>query len=126
MRALVVDSSRAIRAVLGDALRQAGFQVVEARNAKEALEFLQDLGPIELGLVDWDLAGPSGLELAESIRSNRDFDPMHLIMVTTQLDTEQVLLALRAGVDEYLIKPFTRQMLHEKLAHLGLGTGRAP
>jgi two-component system chemotaxis response regulator CheY len=123
---LVVDSSRAIRAVLGDALRQAGFQVVEARNAKEALEFLQDLGPIELGLVDWDLAGPSGLELAESIRSNRDFDPMHLIMVTTQLDTEQVLLALRAGVDEYLIKPFTRQMLHEKLAHLGLGTGRAP
>lgn len=126
MRALVVDSSRAIRAVLGDALREAGFQVVEARNAKEALEFLQDLGPIELGLVDWDLAGPSGLELAESIRSNRDFDPMHLIMVTTQLDTEQVLLALRAGVDEYLIKPFTRQMLHEKLAHLGLGTGRAP
>jgi two-component system chemotaxis response regulator CheY len=123
---LVVDSSRAIRAVLGDALREAGFQVVEARNAKEALEFLQDLGPIELGLVDWDLAGPSGLELAESIRSNRDFDPMHLIMVTTQLDTEQVLLALRAGVDEYLIKPFTRQMLHEKLAHLGLGTGRAP
>ena len=126
MRALVVDDSRAFRAILRDGLREAGFQVVEARNAKEALEYLQDLGPLELSLVDWDLPGPNGLDLAETIRSKREFDSMHLIMVVADLDTEEVLLALRAGVDEYLIKPFTREMLFQKLSHLGLGTGRAP
>jgi two-component system chemotaxis response regulator CheY len=120
MRALVVDDSRAMRAILRDALTASGFQVVEARHAKDALEALRELGPIELGLVDWNLPGASGLELAREIRANRDFDAMRLVMVTTELETEQVLLALDAGVDEYLMKPFTREMLTEKLALLGL------
>jgi len=123
MRALVVDDSRAMRAILRDALSQAGCQVVEARHAKEALESLQDLGPLELGLVDWNLPGMSGLELARELRSNREYDAMRLVMVTTELETEQVLLALQAGVDEYLMKPFTREMLLDKLALLGLSGG---
>jgi two-component system chemotaxis response regulator CheY len=125
MRALVVDDSRAMRSILRDALGTAGFQVVEARQAREALETLRDLGPLELGLIDWNLPGPSGLELVREIRAERDFDGMRLVMVTTELGTEQVLQALRSGVDEYLMKPFTREMLLQKLALLGLAGGRS-
>ena len=124
MRALAVAESAGVRRILRDALREAAFQVVEAEGAEGALKALAELGPFELGLIDWTSGPGGGLDLARRIRAERDFDSMRLMMVIPELRVESMLEALKAGVDEYMVKPFTRATLLDKLAALGLGAAR--
>jgi two-component system chemotaxis response regulator CheY len=118
MRALVIDDSRTVRAIIGKYLREVGLEVVEAANGREGLEQLRKPPGVELVLVDWNMPEMNGLEFITAVRSERAFDPVRIMMVTTETEQEQVLRALNAGANEYLMKPFTREILVAKLGLL--------
>jgi two-component system chemotaxis response regulator CheY len=122
VRALVVDDSKAIRVILGRILKELGFETFEAGNGREALDRLVEVGTVELALVDWNMPEMNGLDFVRSVRSVRGgrHDDMTMIMVTTETETEQVVRALAAGANEYVMKPFSKDMLVEKLDLLGL------
>jgi two-component system, chemotaxis family, chemotaxis protein CheY len=120
MVALVVDDSRAMRSVLGRIVRELGFEVVEAANGRDALERMQEGLRPRFVLVDWNMPQMSGLEFVQSVRSDTTHEAAKLMMVTTEIESTQVQRALDAGADEYLMKPFTREALVEKLALLGV------
>ncbi len=119
MHAIVVDDSSAMRAVLRLILKQHGFQVAEAKNGKDGLAVLQASGPVQLALIDWNMPEMGGLELLQSIRENHAFDTMRVMMVTTETDLLQVRKALGSGADEYVMKPFNREIIADKLNLLG-------
>ncbi|HYY80826.1 MAG TPA: response regulator [Actinomycetes bacterium] len=119
MRALVVDDSKAIRVILGRILKELGFETFEAGDGREALDRLAEVGAIDLALVDWNMPEMNGLDFVRSVRAD-GYDDMTMIMVTTETETEQVVRALAAGANEYVMKPFSKDMLVEKLDLLGL------
>lgn len=120
MRALVIDDSRAIRRILSDLVRELGFEPVEAADGAQALLALGRLGQVDLALVDWNMPVLSGIDFVRVVRQNADFAPMRIVMVTTESDIEHVREALTCGADEFVMKPFTKDVLVEKLALLGL------
>ncbi len=119
MKALVVDDSRAMRMILGQALKKLGFEVSEAGNGREALERLATLDNPSVALVDWNMPEMNGLELVRAVRANPAYAGLRLIMVTTETEVGQVREALEAGADEYVMKPFTPEALQDKLALVG-------
>jgi len=121
VRALIVDDSSTIRSVLRMTLRAQGFETVEAANGVEALERLQS-GAVDLALVDWNMPCMSGFEFLCAVRKDHIRDGMKIVMVTTETELTQVQSALERGADEYLMKPFTRDSVVEKLQILGLVT----
>lgn len=123
MRALVVDDSRATRTICRKALQEEGFEVLEAGDGRQALDALRASGPLDLALVDWNMPVMTGYELICELRTRREFDPMAIMMVTTETEASQVQRALDAGANEYVMKPFTIDVLREKLLLLGLGRG---
>jgi two-component system chemotaxis response regulator CheY len=120
VRALVIDDSRAIRSILAGILGDIGFDVVGVADAEEAQALLQRDANFELALVDWNLPVMSGLDLVREIRAVPSLDSVRLMMVTTETELERVSQALDAGADEYIMKPFDKVMLLEKLALLGV------
>jgi len=115
MRALVIDDSRAVRLIIGQILREMNMEVLEAGDGLEALEQLQRNPDIDLVLVDWNMPRMNGLDFIRAVRSQRAYDGVRLLMVTTETESSQVTRALDAGANEYLMKPFTRDILMAKL-----------
>ena len=127
MQAMVVDDSRAMRMLMGRLLKDIGFEVAQAGDGSEALDALRERlgaghpdGPVQLALVDWNMPEMSGIELVEAVRSDPAFAALRIVMVTTETELSQVVRALDAGADEYLMKPFTRDDVVGKLELLGL------
>jgi two-component system, chemotaxis family, chemotaxis protein CheY len=121
MRALVIDDSKAMRALLGRLLGEIGFSVEEAGNGREGLEHLQAHGAPDVVLVDWNMPEMSGIEFVQAVRRNRDYDAVRLIMVTTETEMTRVVKALGAGLDAYVMKPFTKEAVVEQLERIGFG-----
>jgi two-component system chemotaxis response regulator CheY len=120
-RALVVDDSRAIRKILANTLTELGFEVREAGNGREALEVMDvEKSAVSLVLVDWNMPEVNGLELVERLRRRPDLASLVVIMVTTETDLEHIRAALKAGANEYVMKPFTKEILREKLELIGI------
>ncbi len=118
MRALVIDDSRAVRSIIRNILREIGIEVVEAGNGREALEQMQQDQDFELLLVDWNMPEMNGYEFLCAVRADRAYDAVRILMVTSEAQTEQVNRALRAGANEYLMKPFNKDVLVAKLSLL--------
>ncbi len=118
MRALVIDDSRTVRLVIGNHLREAGHDVVEAADGRQGLDRLRQHPDVELILVDWNMPVMDGLAFIRAVRAERRFDPVRIMMVTTEAEQGQVARALEAGANEYLMKPFTREVLAAKLSLL--------
>lgn len=116
MRVLVIDDSRAIRAIIARILVDLGMEVVQAGNGREGLTQLVNAPDVELILVDWNMPVMDGLEFIQAVRTHRDYDSVRIMMVTTETEQEQVFKALSAGANEYLMKPFTREILVAKLS----------
>src|SRR5262245_46285505 len=89
--------------------------VLEARNGLEGLEQVRRNPNVELMLVDWNMPEMNGVDFVRTIRSDRAYDGVHILMVTAECRGEQVSQALSAGVDEYLMKPFNKEVLMAKL-----------
>ena len=118
MRALVVDDSTTVRLYLRKILSACGFEVAEARNGREGLE--QVLAqPVDLVLLDWNMPVMSGLELLQHIRREPGVGSPCVMMVTSENDLQEVAQALETGANEYVMKPFTPEIILDKLALLG-------
>ena len=118
--ALIIDDSRAIRRILGSAVRELGFEVREAENGREALETLTGMQPPEIVLVDWNMPEMNGLEFVSQVRADGRWNGVKLMMVTSVTEADQMVKALTAGADEYIMKPFTKEVLYDKLRLLGI------
>jgi two-component system, chemotaxis family, chemotaxis protein CheY len=116
MTALVVDDSRAMRMMLRRIVTEMGYDVSEAGSGADALALLGSLpGPVSLMLVDWNMPEMNGLELVKKVRSDSRYASTTIVMVTTETEMEQMASALEAGADEYVMKPFTKDILEDKL-----------
>jgi two-component system chemotaxis response regulator CheY len=122
MLALVIDDSRAVRLIISKILREVGIEVVEARDGREGLARLTEHPDVELMLVDWNMPVMNGLEYIRVVRSQPDHDHVRIMMVTSETEQDQVRLALEAGANEYLMKPFTKEVLIAKLSLLDIDT----
>lgn len=113
MKILLVDDSRTIRNIQKNALRQIGFEeFVEAGDGLEALEALAKSNP-DLMLVDWNMPRMDGITLVRKVRETNKSLP--IIMCTTEAEKTRVVEALKAGVNDYIVKPFTPERLSEKI-----------
>jgi len=120
-KALVVDDSKTIRIILGRILKELGYEVCEAGNGKEALKVMESQkAAVNLVLADWNMPEMNGLELLKQLRQDPDLDSLKVIMVTTETELDHVVSALEAGANEYVMKPFTRDILREKLELVGI------
>ena len=120
MNTLVIDDSRAIRTILRGMLKELGHTVFEAPNGQEALAVLRQHPDIELALVDWNMPVMNGLEFVKAVRADGSFTRVRLIMVTTETEMAHVSQAIEAGADEYVMKPFTREIIGDKLKLAGV------
>jgi two-component system chemotaxis response regulator CheY len=120
MKALVIDDSRAMRAILRSLLSDIGYKVSEASNGKEALTVLKDSPDLTLALVDWNMPEMNGLEFVQALRKDARYAGVRLVMCTTETEMSQVERALASGANEYVMKPFTKDVIREKLATLGM------
>ncbi len=107
--------------ILGRTLKQLGFEVREAGNGREALAVVaREKTPIVLGLVDWNMPEMDGLDLLKNLRAQPEFSSMVIVMVTKETELERISEALEAGANEYVMKPFTRDILVGKLELAGI------
>jgi two-component system, chemotaxis family, chemotaxis protein CheY len=120
-KALVVDDSRAVRMILGKTLKELSFEVREAANGREALEVIEvEKTAVTLVLADWNMPEIDGLELLKRLRQKPELSSLVIVMVTTETELSQMTAALEAGANEYIMKPFTRDILVEKLELVGI------
>jgi two-component system chemotaxis response regulator CheY len=122
MRALIIDDSKAMRKVLGRTMSNMGFEVDEVGNGEEAIVLLEQSSNTGIVLVDWNLPEMSGLDFVKAIRSTEQYDSVRLMMVTSDTDEDQMATAFQAGVDEYVTKPFTADIIRDKVRILGLAS----
>jgi two-component system chemotaxis response regulator CheY len=120
MTALVVDDSKAIRLILERALRANGFSVSSYADGREALDELNRGRQVDLMLIDWNMPVMNGYELVLAVRANILLNDIRIMMVTTETSLSSLEMALAAGANEYLMKPFTPEALKEKLALMGI------
>jgi two-component system chemotaxis response regulator CheY len=118
-KAMVVDDSRAIRMILSQFLMDLNFDVSQAADGKQALAMLPQDRDVSLVLVDWNMPEMNGLEFVKQVRGNARYDDIRLMMVTTETEVEQVLKALEAGANEFVMKPFTKDVIADKLRLIG-------
>lgn len=116
---LVVDDVNALRVQVRDLLKSFGFRKVTiAASGEEAKQFLASPergAPFQLILADWQMMPVDGMELLKWVRTNKDYAAMPFIMVTAENTKEQVLVAVKAGVDDYLMKPLTIAQIQDKV-----------
>lgn len=116
MKALVVDDSKMMRMAISSLLKKLNLEILEAGDGKEALEKAEE-NPEELGVVmlDWNMPVMNGYDFLVKLRNDSKFSDTKVIMLTTENQIENVRMALQAGANEYIMKPFTDDMLIEKV-----------
>lgn len=120
-KALVVDDSRAVRMILARTLREIGYEVCEAANGREALKVIEaEKTALTLVLTDWNMPEVNGLDLLKQVRQDPQLSSLVVVMVTTETELDQMSAALDAGANEYVMKPFTKDILVEKLERVGI------
>lgn len=120
MRAMVIDDSKATRMILGRMLQELGVEVAHAANGREALDQLDGRPEPELFLVDWNMPEMTGIEFVRAVRRPPYSSAARIVMVTTETEGAQMVRALEAGADEYVMKPFTKETISSKLKLLGI------
>ena len=121
MQALVIDDSRATRRIVGLYLKELGFDIREAGDGQQALDALVEHGLPDVVMVDWNMPVMNGLDFIKAVRADKANRDLPIIMLTTETEMERMALAFLAGVNEYIMKPFSRTMIEEKLSILGIG-----
>ena len=125
MKILIVDDSSVMRKVIKAAADVLDLETEEAQDGVEALDKLsEDHQNIDLVLLDWNMPGKTGFEVLEEIKSSDDFKDIPVMMVTTEGHKTSIVAAVRAGADNYLVKPFTVDELESKIVEcIGKGGG---
>jgi len=116
MKILIVDDSSVMRKVIKAAADVLDLETVEAQDGIEALEILaSDYENIDLVLLDWNMPVKTGFEVLQEIKTNENFKNIPVMMVTTEGHKSSIVAAVRAGADNYLVKPFTVDELESKI-----------
>jgi len=125
MKVLVVDDSSTMRRIIVNTLARLGYKdIAQGADGVEAWEAMQNNPDIGVVITDWNMPNMNGLELVKKIRAEDKYADIPIIMVTTEGGKAEVITALKAGVNNYIVKPFTPQVLKEKLqAVLGINEG---
>jgi two-component system chemotaxis response regulator CheY len=120
-KALIVDDSKTIRVILGRIMRELGYETCEAANGAEGLRVMEsEKGNVNLVLADWYMPEMDGLEMIKRLRRDSELASLTIIMVTRETEFDHMTSALEAGADEYVMKPFTKEILREKLELVGI------
>ena len=120
-KAIVVDDSRTVRMILRRILTEIGFDVCEAGNGREALQVIEaNKAAVTLVLADWNMPEMNGLELLIQLRQDPLLASLKIVMVTTEAELGHMASALHAGANEYVMKPFTKEILMQKLEMIGI------
>jgi two-component system, chemotaxis family, chemotaxis protein CheY len=115
MKILIVDDSITIRRIITNALKTVGFpDTVEAANGKDALEKLTNSN-VDFIITDWNMPEMNGLDFIKQVRANPEYSSLPILMITTRGTEHDVIEALQAKVNSYIVKPFTPQELKEKI-----------
>ncbi len=118
MKILVVDDFSTMRRIIKNLLKDLGFtNIQEADDGNTALPMLQQ-GDFDFVVTDWNMPGMQGIDLLRAIRADTDLKHIPVLMVTAEAKKEQIVAAAQAGVNGYVIKPFTAATLKEKLAKI--------
>jgi len=116
LKILVVDDSSTMRRIIKNTLNRLGYkELFEAEHGAQAWSVLQQNPGIDVLITDWNMPEMNGLELVKKVRAEEKYADMPIIMVTTEGGKAEVITALKAGVNNYIVKPFTPQVLKEKL-----------
>lgn len=115
MKVLIVDDYKTMLKIISNLLKQLGFtHIDEATDGSSALEKLKN-GQYDIVISDWNMEPMSGLDLLKAVRSDDKFKGLPFIMVTAESKVENVVIAKKAGVSNYIVKPFNAQTLKSKL-----------
>jgi two-component system chemotaxis response regulator CheY len=118
MKILAVDDSATMRRIIRNQLKQVGFeQVDEAENGREALTMIEK-GGYDLLITDWNMPEMCGLDLVKEVRKNEAIRGLPILMVTTVAGKEEIVIALKAGVNNYVVKPFDTATLRTKISQV--------
>ncbi|MBX7149924.1 response regulator [bacterium] len=120
MKILIIDDEPIARMLLNDILEDFSWEIVEAENCFDAYEKIKGGESFDVALVDWNTPKMSGLDFVKNVRELSNGKDIPLIMTTGQNDMENVQAALMAGANEYLMKPFDKAMVLDKLRMVGL------
>ena len=124
MRFLVVDDSATMRRILVNSLQRIGFvDCLEAEDGRQALDRFDS--SVSFVITDWNMPNMSGVEFARALRTQPDGKSVPILMVTTRSVREDIVAAVEAGVNNYIVKPFTPQVLKEKIDQVLAGASAA-
>ena len=122
MKLLVVDDSSTMRRIIKNTLSRLGYEdVLEGEDGLQGWAALNENTDVGMLITDWNMPEMNGLELVKKVRADARFADLPIIMVTTEGGKAEVITALKAGVNNYIVKPFTPHVLKEKLSAV-LGT----
>jgi two-component system, chemotaxis family, chemotaxis protein CheY len=123
---LIADDYALTRDMVRSILKQYGFgNVLAVEDGRRALEKIREM-PLDLVICDWNMPGMSGLEVLRAVRADQRFRKLRFLMLTAESYRENVVEALKAGVSDYMVKPFTAMVLAEKLESLFCPTAPKP
>jgi two-component system chemotaxis response regulator CheY len=115
MKILIVDDFSTMRRIIKNLLRDLGFtNTVEADDGTSALPIL-NAGGIDFLVTDWNMPGMTGIDLLKHVRADEKLSTLPVLMVTAEQKREQIIEAAQAGVNGYIVKPFTAATLKEKI-----------
>lgn len=116
LKILVVDDSSTMRRILKNCLNKLGHsEIHEASDGLEAKKILNSTKDFNLVLVDWNMPNMNGYELLQNIKADESIKQIPVVMVTTETEKTNVLMAIKAGASNYVIKPFTVEIIAEKI-----------
>jgi len=116
LKILVVDDFPTMRRIVKTLLKQNGFHnFVDAEDGEQAYRILQEHGDFEMIISDWNMPNMTGLEFLKTVRSDAKFKHLPFLMVTAEAEKENIIEAVKSGVSNYIVKPFTGQALKDKL-----------
>lgn len=115
LKVLFVDDSPTMRRIIHNSLQKIGFtDMIQAENGEDALEKLKD-NPVDLIITDWNMPVMNGEQLVINVRQDDNYSSIPILMVTTRGMKEDVLTAVKIGVNGYVVKPFTPDILKKKI-----------
>jgi len=115
MKVLFVEDSPTMRRIIANSLHRLGFaEILEAENGVDALEKIEGL-KVDLVVTDWNMPEMNGADLVRTLRGMAEYNEVPIIMITTRGMKDDVMTAMKLGVNGYVIKPFTPEVLKSKI-----------
>lgn len=121
MKILVVDDSKTMRLIITRTLKELGHETREAGNGREAIAALKAEGDWGLVMADWNMPEMNGLEMVAAVKAEETYKALPIMMVTTETEMSNMQKAMDAGASGFIMKPFKKEAIQEKLASLAAG-----